>query len=297
MHTKSVLVSIVIVSLFSVFARTMISADKKPWKDGTVQVGDIKVHYLEAGTGDRPLVFIPGWTMTAEVWREQIPYFSSRGFHVFAIDPRSQGSTTKTEGGNTYHQQAADLHAFLKAVKIDHVAFVGWSAGVRVLLEYIASPDTLKPEKLVFVEGGPTLYKQEDYPGGVTIQQVRNNLMSIEEDRAKFTDRFVRSMFKSKQTELLYRELTDGSMKTPIGAALALYFDLFTGDHRSTLAHIASPTLIVVSPENRLLGEYLQSKIPESKLEVVPEAGHALFLEKPQTFNQILESFVGGDTN
>jgi non-heme chloroperoxidase len=296
MHNKPV-IGFVIVSLISIFARTMIAAEKKPWKDMTVQVGDVKVHYLEAGTGDRPLVFLPGWTMTAEVWREQIPYFASRGFHVFAIDPRSQGSTTKTEAGNTYHQQAADLHAFMKAVKIDHVVFVGWSAGVTVLLEYISSPDTLKPEKLVFVDGGPTLYKQEDYPGGMTIQEIRNTVMSIEEDRAKFTDRFVRSMFKSKQTEFTYKELADGSMKTPIGAALALYFDLFTGDHRLALAHVSSPSLIVVSPENRMLGEYLQSKIPESKLEVVPEAGHAMFLEKPQAFNQILEAFVGADTN
>ena len=102
------------------------AAEKKPWKDASVQVGDIKIHYIEAGSGERALVFLPGWTMTAEIWREQIPYFSGRGFHVFAIDPRSHGSTTKTEGGNTYQQQAADLHAFLKTLKIEHAALVGW---------------------------------------------------------------------------------------------------------------------------------------------------------------------------
>ena len=75
-------------------------ADKN-WKDASVQVGDIRVHYLEAGSGDRHLIFIPGLTMTAEVWKEQIPYFSARGFHVIAIDPRGQGLTTKSDGGNT----------------------------------------------------------------------------------------------------------------------------------------------------------------------------------------------------
>jgi pimeloyl-ACP methyl ester carboxylesterase len=48
-----------------------------------------------------------------------------------------------------------------------------------------------------------------------------------------------------------------------------------------------------MTPENRLIGELMQSKIPRSKLEVIPEAGHAMFLEKPQAFNQILESFLG----
>jgi len=35
-----------------------IRKDKDPWKDMSVEVGDIQIHYLEAGTGDRVLVFI-----------------------------------------------------------------------------------------------------------------------------------------------------------------------------------------------------------------------------------------------
>jgi pimeloyl-ACP methyl ester carboxylesterase len=48
-----------------------------------------------------------------------------------------------------------------------------------------------------------------------------------------------------------------------------------------------------MSPENRVLGEYMQSKIPRSKLEVIADSGHAVFLDKPQTFNQIVEAFLG----
>ncbi len=270
-------------------------AEKKAWKEANVSVGDIKIHYLEAGTGDRPLVFIPGWTMTAEVWKEQIPYFSTRGFHVFAIDPRSQGQTTKTEGGNTYLQQAADLHAFLKALKIEHAALVGWSAGVVVLLEYISSPEALQPEKLVFVDGMPCGFKDADYPGGLTMQQARSFLLSLQEDRKKATAQFVASMFKSHPQELLVNEITESSLKVTMGTAVSLYFDLWSGDRRSALARISVPTLVIVPDEHRLLGEYMQSKIERSKLEVVPDAGHALFLEKPQTFNQDVEGFLGAN--
>jgi microsomal epoxide hydrolase len=269
------------------------AAEKKPWKDSFIQVGDIKIHYIEAGAGERSLVFIPGWTMVAEVWREQLPYFSARGFHVYALDPRSHGQTTKTEGGNTYLQQAADLHAFLRTLKIEHAALVGWSAGVAVLLEYISSPETLQPEKLVLVDGSPCGLKDADCPGGATIQQARSFLLSIQEDRAKMTAQFVKSMFKSRQQEALLKEISDGSLKTPTAAALSLFFDGFTGDRRPALARVGVPTLVVVPDERRLIGESMQSKIARSKLEVVPEAGHALFLEKPQTFNQILESFLG----
>ena len=280
--------------IFSLASSVLVSAaDRKLWKDVTVQVGDIKIHYLEAGTGERNLVFIPGWTMTAEIWREQIPYFASRGFRVIAYDPRSQGLTTKTEAGNTYQQHAADLHAFLKTLNTQHADLVGWSAGVSTLLEYISSSEAIQPEHLVLVDGFPAFLKQPDYPGGATMQQGRDIVIKMQEDRAKFANQFARAMFKSRQPEILYKEIVDGSLKTPMGSAVALFFDLFSGDRRGALLRVTTPTLIMVTQESRTLGEFMQSKIAKSKLEVVPEAGHAFFLEKPQTFNQTLEAFLG----
>jgi len=268
-------------------------AEKKPWKDLSVQVGDIKVHYVEAGGGDRTLVFVPGWTMTAEVWREQIPYFAARGFRVLAIDPRSHGQTTRTDEGNTYQQQAADLNAFLRTLKIRRPILVGWSAGVVVLLEYVSSSEAEQPERLVLVDGGVLGFKEGDYPGGMTMQQARSIVLSFQEDRAKATDQFVQGMFKTRQPQLVLTEITQGSIKVPTGTVISLLMDLFTGDRRPLLPRVKVPTVIVMAEDNRLLGEYLQSKIGGSRCEVIPEAGHAVFLEKPQAFNQVLESFLG----
>ncbi len=268
------------------------AADKKPWKDASVQVGDIKIHYIEAGVGDRALVLIPGLSMPAEVWKEQMTYFSARNYRVLAYDPRSQGLTTKTDQGNTYQQHAADLHAFLQALKVEHAALVGWSAAVPVLLEFLASPEAMPPDKVVLVDGFPCGYKDGDYPGGFTPQQARSLALAFQEDRAKATDKFVRGMFKNKQAEILYRELSDASLKTPTGTLISLFFDLYTGDRRPLLARVSVPTLVVISPDSRLLGEYMQSKIPRAKLEAIPEAGHAVFLDRPQTFNQVLEAFL-----
>jgi len=134
--------------------------------------------------------------------------------------------------------------------------------------------------------------KETDYPFGVTIEQARTTALGFEDDRAKAADRFVRGLFKATQGELQYKELVDASLKTPTPTAVALFFDFYSGDRRPALSHIAAPTLIVVAGENRALGEYMQSRIAGSQLQVVPDAGHALFLEKPQTFNQILEEFL-----
>jgi non-heme chloroperoxidase len=267
--------------------------EKALWKDMFVQAGDIKIHYIEAGSGDRTLVFIPGWTITAEVWREQIPYFSNRGFRVLALDPRSHGLTTKAEKGNTYQQQAADLRTFLQNLKIEHSYLVGWASGATVLLEYISSSEVLMPEKMVFVDCSPAILKSDDYPGTMTMQKARKLLLSFQDDRAKAAEQYVRSFFKAHQQETLIKELTDGSLRTPMGAAAVLYFDQLTEDRRSALLHVPVPSLIFATPENRAAGEYMKTQIPHSVLEVIEDAGSAMFIEKPQTFNQTLENFFG----
>jgi non-heme chloroperoxidase len=292
MMNKKTITAFALIALFAAVL-PMASKESEPWREKYLQVGDIKIHYLEAGAGDRALVFVAGWIMPAEVWKEQIPYFSSRGFRVIALDPRSQGETTRTELGNTYQQHAADLHAFLQSLKIEHCYLVGWAAGVTTLLEYLSSPEVLKPEKVVFVEGGPAAVKLEDYPGTTTPQQARKFLLEFQEDRTKALDQHIRGLFKASQPEILYKELLESSQKTPPGAALSLYFDIFTGDRRSALRHIAVPSLIVTTPENRANGEYMKAKISRSSLEVIEDAGSALFLDKPQAFNQMLEAFLG----
>ncbi|NWG12307.1 MAG: alpha/beta hydrolase [Acidobacteria bacterium] len=270
-------------------------AQKGPWKDQRLKVGDLRVHYIEAGAGDRTLVFIPGWTMIAEVWREQIPYFAARGFRVIAIDPRSHGQTTRTDDGNTYEQQAADLLAFLRELRIERPILVGWSAGVSVLLEYLAGSEMRLPQKLVLVDGGVLGHKKDDYPGGSTIEEFRSRVLAFQDSRAKFTEQFVKSMFKVPQSQLLIQEITRAALAIPAGSVVSLYVDLFTGDRRPLLARVRVPTLIVMAEDHRLIGEYLQSKISGSRLEVIEGAGHAVFLDKPQAFNQVLEDFLGAN--
>lgn len=263
------------------------------WRDNTEKIGDIKIHYLEAGSGDRALIFIPGWTMTAEVWKEQIPYFSARGFHVIALDPRSQGRTSKTDSGNTYHQQAADLYAFIDKLEIDQFCLVGWASGIAVILEYIYSSETYPPEKMAFVDGSPAGLESDNYPGSVPVQQVRKLLFDLQDDREKTTEKYVRNLFKVGQPEWLINDMVKDSMRTPIGAAVSLYMDYFLGDRRSALRNIAVPCLIMTTEEGRAIGEYMESKILRPELRVIEGAGSAMFLDKPQMFNQTLESFLG----
>ena len=278
--------------ILNMFFPANAEADSR-WKSQKIKVGDIKVHYLEAGTGDKIIVFLAGWTLPAEVWEEQFPYFTARGFRVIAFDPRSQGETTKTETGNTYQQHAADLYELLLSLKAEHSFLVGWSSGITTLLEYISSPDSIRPNKIILVDDYPAALKKDDYPGAETLSRARANFLKIQQDRKKFTEEFIKGLFKQPQPASLIKDLNKSSLKTPVGAAVALLFDLATGDRTAALERISVPTLIITTQENQALGEYMQSKISRSELNIIEDAGHAIFLDKPQAFNQAVEKFIG----
>jgi pimeloyl-ACP methyl ester carboxylesterase len=291
MNRKTILTLLIIT--ISISALSAAGKEKETWKEMDAKAGEIKIHYLEAGAGDRVLVFIPGWMTNAQIWKEQIPYFAGRGFRVIAMDPRNQGSSAKTETGNTFKQHAADLKAFLKELKIEHSYLVGWGTGVTTLLEYLSDSEILKPEKVVFIDGWPAAPKLDDYPGMITTQQARKLILSFQEDRKKAAEDYARSLFKTRPAEWIVTELIESILKTPAAAALSLFFDQFTGDRRQALAHVTVPSLIIATAENRAVGEYMKANIRRANLEVIEGVGTAMFLEKPQKFNQTIEDFLG----
>src|SRR6187455_1627682 len=72
----------------------------------------VRLHYITEGSGET-LLFVPGWSMPAEIWRYQIAHFS-RKYRVVALDPRSQGDSQVAlqvaPKGNAMPRRAEDLN-------------------------------------------------------------------------------------------------------------------------------------------------------------------------------------------
>lgn len=88
---------------------------------------NVELHILDRGAGS-PIVFIPGLTFSGEIFKSQIEHFSlSR--RVIAIDPRSQGLSSKVAHGNDYYTHGRDLNALIEALDLHDLILVGWSTG------------------------------------------------------------------------------------------------------------------------------------------------------------------------
>jgi pimeloyl-ACP methyl ester carboxylesterase len=92
-----------------------------------VQAGDIRMHYLHAGTGS-PIVLVHGFPQTSYEWRFVAPRLAEH-HAVYAIDTRGHGGTDKPADGYTRADLAADIVHFLDALDLEQATIVGHDWG------------------------------------------------------------------------------------------------------------------------------------------------------------------------
>jgi non-heme chloroperoxidase len=255
--------------------------------DHTFTASDgVTLHYLETGQGPT-LVFIPGWTMAANIWQNQIDFFSAH-YHVVALDPRCQGKSQITDKGLSILRRAQDIHELLGQLKSPKSVLVGWSMGGSEVLAYLGQYSSSDLAGVVLVDAPPGLA-----PTKAQILKRQELIQRLQDNRGKETDSFVRWMFHKPQSETYLTGLMMEALKTPTPAAVALLRDLYSPSNwRPDYSKIDLPILCFASESYAAQGQWLQTKIKRMKLEPVPGAGHALFVDEADFFNQQTQKFL-----
>jgi len=294
--------------------------DKKPAtvKSGFITTPDgVKIHYLEAGhsvsgqtaqvgnplppdvtptkgniavSADRKfpsVLFVPGWTMPAWIWENQMAYFS-KDYRVVAMDPRSQGDSSQVSDGLYPAARARDIKAVVTQLHLAPVVIVAWSMAVVETMAYVDQFGTGDFAAMVLVDNdaGGRAPGDADRDFGL--------LKGLLEDRQNAANDFVRKLnFKKPQAEEYLQRVIQASLRVPTNTAVALLVGYFVSDYRSVLPKIDKPS-IVCAAKTPYMGTILemQKQIHGSQLEIFDGAGHALFVDDADHFNTLLEEFL-----
>lgn len=275
-----------LVLVASLMARPALGQDR----DGVARAEDgAEIHFIERGSGT-PIVFVPGWTMPADIWRPQLRFFGAQ-FRAIAIDPRSQGASSQMQEGLDSATRGRDIGAVISHLKLTSVVLVAWSQAVTEAMAYVDQFGTRDLAGLVLVDG---------VAGGEfdarTVGEIVRALGPFQSDRVPATKAFVRSMFRTSQSETYLDELSAASRRTSTAAAIAMAIGALTADHQAALMKVDKPCLIV-APSQGMVDTYrvMRDRIPNARLALIDDAGHAVFVDAADRFNQLVLDFIRSD--
>ncbi|RNA67651.1 alpha/beta fold hydrolase [Alteribacter keqinensis] len=256
----------------------------------------VELFVQEAGSGE-PIVFIPGFTFTTEVFQKQLEHFSKTN-RVIVMDPRSHGRSTVVLHGNDYVTHGTDLHAVLEELDVKNAVLVGWSFGCLTAWEYVKQNGYDRVKSMVFVDMPPKSLSTSaaDWVEGSLddISGIYNVYLRDSKGQRDFITSYITSVMI--QRELSDEELTwivEQSLKTPYYIAGSLFASGMFSDYREEAkkASKAVPTLNIVAEHwSETAVNYTNQLTPKTKVEVL--GGHMMFWEHSDKFNEIVERFI-----
>ena len=264
------------------------------------------VHLNVQLQGEGPaLLLLHGFTGSSATW---MPHLSAsggwRGFTTVAVDLLGHGHSDRPPDPRRYRMERCveDLTALLDQLGVRRVAVVGYSMGGRVALHLALS-----------ASGGPdrlwALVLESASPGIEDASERKERLRSdaalaeaIEQEGiAAFIDRWQAQPLFATQARLpatALEELRRQRLRNdPVGLGNSLR-GMGAGAQEPVfdrLSEIRTPTLLLAGAEDEkycALARRTVASLPRARLQIVPEAGHAVHLERPGAFADAVREFL-----
>lgn len=267
---------------------------------------NINLAYVDEGSGDHTIIFIHGLGSYLKAWQKNIEGLKG-SYRCIAIDLPGYGKSSKKPHSGKMSFYAEVVKALIDKLDLKNVTLAGHSMGGQIaMVAAINYPEAIQKLVLVdpagleeFTEGQKQWFREVMTVDGVklsTIEQIQTNLAynfyNVPDD-AEFmiTDRIA---MRSANDFEAYCYAVVQSVQGMVDETMIEILD-----------QINQPTLILFGENDNLIpNRFLNpgrtidvakvgdKNIPNSKLIMVPKAGHFLQFEKPDEFNKELKSFL-----
>ncbi|MDL1895829.1 alpha/beta fold hydrolase [Anaerolineae bacterium CFX7] len=253
------------------------------------QANGIQLYYEIHGQG-QPLLFIHGLGSSARDWEFQVAEFA-RTYQVIVLDLRGHGKSDKPAGPYSMALFAQDIAELLKALGISQAHVVGLSLGGGIAFQLaVAAPATLKT--LTIVNSAPEMVVrtwQERLALWQRLAIVRVVGMK------KMGEVLSKRLFVKPEEEALRQTFVERWAENDKRAYLDSLRALVGWSVTAQLGNIRCPTLVLAAEHDYTpvsVKEAYVARMSDAQLVVIPDAHHALPVEKPRAFNQALQEFL-----
>ena len=238
--------------------------------------------YSRAGKG-RVLVLLHGWGDSSAGLQDLFAHFS-KYFDVISLDLPGFGGTQAPPGAWGLDDYTTFVRAFLKKLGVTKVyAFVAHSNGGALAIRGLAD-GTLAADKLVLLASAGI---RNEYKG-------RNRVLRILAKTGKVVTMPLPKTVKNKLRRRAYK--TIGSDMLVAEHLQETFKRIITDDVRGDAAQLLLPVLLIYGEEDDATpvwyGEQYHELMNESTLEILPQAGHFVHMDRPDDVQKAMAEFL-----
>jgi pimeloyl-ACP methyl ester carboxylesterase len=258
-----------------------------------VASGGVDIHYESTGTGD-PIVLVHGLGSWLGDWRPQAEALSRR-YRVVAIDLRGHGRSGKPAGPYTIADFAGDVAAVIRAERCAPAHVVGLSLGGAVAFQLAVDAPALV-RTLTIINSGPSFTAASlRLRLVIALRLLVLKLFGLK----TLGPMIARRLFPKPDQEPLRRAFLEHYVTNDQRAYEASTRALVGWSVADRLAAISCPVLVISGDRDYTpvaAKEPYVRALPDARLVVIEDAGHACTLERPAAVNRAIAEFIATTT-
>lgn len=267
------------------------------------RLGDDHIAFQTIGSGPRDIVFMSAWFSHVDGrWEE--PRFAAMLRRLAGIgrlivfDKRGSGASDPLpQAEPTWEDWADDIRAVMDAAHSDSATIVGvGDSGPMALLFAATHPERVA--SLIVINTGARLTRADDYPMGLTAEEVDRFLARARETwgTGGLADAFAPSVMEDERYRQWWARYQRMGASPKRSVAMARL--LFEMDVRQALPSIRVPTLVIhrkgVGMFPVALGRYLADHIPGAKMVELEGQDAFIYLGDMNGVIDEVEQFITG---
>jgi pimeloyl-ACP methyl ester carboxylesterase len=255
----------------------------------------LDLFYADSGEGP-PLVFLNGLAGDHLYWMGQVRAFSKR-YRCLALDNRDAGQSSYATEPYTMGDLAEDVAALLASLGLAPAHVVGLSLGGMIAQELaLRHPDRVRSLFLVGTVARADLW----FTGTLdAYEKIRRQVADTSEFFQVLLPWLVsyRYFESAERVEWLRALLGNNPYPQRLDGFFRQFQAIRGHDTLERLPGIDRPALVVAGEEDLIAppryARQLADGLPQARLALLPEVGHAPPIEDPREFNRLLTAFLG----